>query len=68
LASKHLGRDIQTGVNGHDSKEDSVTTGDLVRVKVREKWKELNKNGWKLENGKLIPPGQGASKSTGRTG
>ncbi|KAJ6044250.1 uncharacterized protein N7446_002447 [Penicillium canescens] len=57
LASRHLGRDIQTGVHGHDSREDSVTTGDLVRVKAREKWKDLNKNGWKFENGKLVPPG-----------
>ncbi|KAJ6079531.1 hypothetical protein N7467_009284 [Penicillium canescens] len=57
LASRHLGRDIQTGVHGHDSREDSATTGDLVRVKVREKWKDLNKNGWKFENGKLVPPG-----------
>ena len=58
LASRHLGRDIQTGVHGHDSREDSVTTGDLVRVKAREKWKDLNKNGWKFENGKLVPPGK----------
>ncbi|KAJ5185276.1 Exonuclease [Penicillium cf. griseofulvum] len=56
LAQRHLGRDIQVGDNGHDSKEDSIATGDLVRVKVGDKWKELKKNGQKIEGGKLIRP------------
>ncbi|CAI7665552.1 unnamed protein product [Penicillium bialowiezense] len=30
LVQKHLGREIQVGQNGHDSKEDSMATGDLV--------------------------------------
>ncbi|KAJ5582488.1 Exonuclease [Penicillium sp. DV-2018c] len=56
LALKHLGRDIQTGSNGHDSREDSVATGDLVRVKVADKWKKLEKNGYSFRSDKLIGP------------
>ncbi|KAJ5507638.1 hypothetical protein N7527_009781 [Penicillium freii] len=56
LAQRHLGRDIQVGDNGHDSKEDSIATGDLVRVKVGEKWKGLKKQGQKIEDGKLVYP------------
>ncbi|KAJ5294546.1 hypothetical protein N7508_009367 [Penicillium antarcticum] len=68
LASKHLGRDIQTGLNGHDSKEDSIATGDLVRVKAHEKWKNMKSKGWKLENGKLVRSAQGASGPTDQDG
>ncbi|KAJ5773417.1 Exonuclease [Penicillium paradoxum] len=56
LAQRHLGRDIQIGHDGHDSKEDSIATGDLVRVKVGEKWKELKKNGYQIEGSKLVHP------------
>ncbi|CAI7643218.1 unnamed protein product [Penicillium crustosum] len=56
LVQRHLGRDIQVGDHGHDSKEDSIATGDLVRVKVGEKWKELKKKGQKIEDGRLICP------------
>ncbi|CAG7957623.1 unnamed protein product [Penicillium nalgiovense] len=64
LVQRHLGRDIQVGDNGHDSKEDSVATGDLVRVKVGEKWKELKKKGQKIEGGKLVCPDGQVSTST----
>ncbi|RMJ28285.1 hypothetical protein PHISP_00848 [Aspergillus sp. HF37] len=59
LARRHLDRDIQTGGNhGHDSMEDSVATGDLVRAKVLETWKRLKGRGWSIQDGKLIaPPG-----------
>ncbi|KAJ5748443.1 uncharacterized protein N7511_010139 [Penicillium nucicola] len=63
LTSKHLARDIQTGAGGHDSKEDSIATGDLVRLKAREKWRNMKKKGWKFEDGKLIPPAQGVAGS-----
>lgn len=56
LAQRHLGRNIQTGDHGHDSKEDSVTTGDLVRVKTGIKWKALQDEGWKIENNQLVHP------------
>ncbi|KKY27637.1 putative rna exonuclease [Phaeomoniella chlamydospora] len=61
LAHKHLDRNIQrTGVVGHDSKEDAIATGDLVRVKVKEKWTSMKKDGWTFnEGGALVgPPGQ----------
>lgn len=60
LAKKHLDRDIQTGGNrGHDSKEDAIATGDLVRVKAAETWKNLKARGWVMRDGELVaPPGQ----------
>jgi DNA polymerase III epsilon subunit-like protein len=60
LARRFLDRDIQSGGDkGHDSKEDSIATGDLVRVKVRELWQRLKAKGWKIEGDALIaPPGQ----------
>ena len=60
LARKFLERDIQTGGDkGHDSKEDAIATGDLVRVKVGEIWKFLKAKGWRFESNELIaPPGQ----------
>lgn len=64
LVQRHLGRDIQVGDNGHDSKEDSIATGDLVRVKVGEKWKELKKKGQKIEGGRLVCPDGQVSTST----
>ena len=46
LARRHLDRDIQTaGERGHDSKEDAVATGDLVRLKAAELWKDLRSKG-----------------------
>lgn len=63
LARKFLDRDIQTGGDrGHDSREDSIATGDLVRVKAGELWTRLKAKGWKFEGDALIPPpGQVAS-------
>lgn len=50
LTKLHLERDIQMGGDkGHDSKEDALATGDLVRVKVVEKAKALKRDGkWPL--------------------
>lgn len=58
LAKRFLDRDIQVGGgnHGHDSIEDAKATGDLVRVKVREKWKELKRLGWEMKNGELMQP------------
>ena len=62
LASRHLGKSIQTGgERGHDSLEDAQATGDLVRVKVGEKWKVMRATGWRMINGKLVAP-QGHAK------
>jgi hypothetical protein len=59
LSRKFLDRHIQTGGGdkGHDSMEDAKATGDLVRVKVREKWKVLKGQGWRIEAGQLVGPG-----------
>ncbi|KAF3385892.1 RNA exonuclease 3 [Talaromyces pinophilus] len=52
LTKLHLERDIQMGGDkGHDSKEDALATGDLVRVKVVEKAKALKRDGkWPLRS------------------
>jgi hypothetical protein len=76
LSQRILNRAIQTGgARGHDSREDAVATGDLVRVKVGEKWRQMRATGWKLVDGKIIPPlgrqqidegnGSGASAAVG---
>jgi DNA polymerase III epsilon subunit-like protein len=57
LAGKYLERSIQTGgALGHDSKEDAIATGELVRVKVGEKWKHMKLQGWTFQDAKLVPP------------
>ncbi|EME49186.1 hypothetical protein DOTSEDRAFT_68053 [Dothistroma septosporum NZE10] len=57
LTQRHLHRAIQTGgLRGHDSLEDAIATGDLVRVKVGEKWKLLTNSGWTIVNNQLLPP------------
>ncbi|KAJ5953153.1 RNA exonuclease 3 [Penicillium verhagenii] len=59
LAQKVLDRNIQMGGDrGHDSKEDAIATGDLVRVKAGVVWKRLEAKGWKFQNNNLVaPPG-----------
>lgn len=57
LARKFLEREIQTGGDqGHDSREDSIATGDLVRVKLGETWNRLKSKGWRFEKDILVPP------------
>jgi DNA polymerase III epsilon subunit-like protein len=57
LAGKYLERSIQTGgALGHDSKEDAIATGELVRFKVGEKWKHMKLQGWTFQDAKLVPP------------
>jgi hypothetical protein len=57
LTKKYLERDIQMGGDrGHDSLEDAVATGELVRVKVARQWREMQSKGWKIENGELVGP------------
>ncbi|PGH35136.1 hypothetical protein GX50_02058 [[Emmonsia] crescens] len=61
LTRKFLNRHIQAGGGelGHDSMEDAKATGDLVRVKIRETWKALNRVGYSFERGKLVAPPEG---------
>ncbi|MCJ1472542.1 RNA exonuclease 3 [Lambiella insularis] len=57
LVKKHLDRDIQMGgAQGHDSKEDAMAAGDLVRLKVMETWKGMQAEGWRVKNGDFYPP------------
>lgn len=57
LAAKYLNRTIQAGgEEGHDSKEDSIATADLVKVKIKEKWQSMRLSGWKWDNGQLLGP------------
>ena len=57
LARRFLERDIQMGGDrGHDSLEDAVATGDLVRVRVARQWREMQSKGWKFEKGELVGP------------
>ncbi|OAL48894.1 RNA exonuclease-like protein Rex3 [Pyrenochaeta sp. DS3sAY3a] len=57
LAKTHLSEDIQQGgAAGHDSFEDARTTGELIRFKIREKWKTLKVDGWQIRDGGVFPP------------
>ena len=67
LTTQHLGRKIQQGGDrGHDSLEDARATGDLVRVKVRDRWGVLKRGGWIVsEDGKLVAPEGWVEKAEG---
>jgi hypothetical protein len=56
LSLNHLEREIQSGDNGHDSREDALATGDLVRIRARECWKALKDKGWIFKDDVLVPP------------
>lgn len=68
LTQRHLGRSIQSGVGGHDSKEDARATGDLVRWKVGEKWKAMRVQGWKILDGALVEPEEKEDPAWGEGG
>lgn len=55
LSTMLLGRDIQSDFRGHDSQEDAVAAGDLVKVKIREVVKNWKVKGWKVEDGDVPP-------------
>lgn len=57
LAKEKLDVDIQqAGAAGHDSYEDARTTGELIRFKVAEKWKQLKHEGWEIRDDGVFPP------------
>ena len=57
LMKTHLDRDIQMGGSqGHDSKEDARAAGDLVRLKVVERWRTMKRDGWTVRDGEFHPP------------
>lgn len=54
LTLQYLGKKIQQGGDrGHDSAEDARSTGELVRVKVKERWAQLQRAGCEISGGKL---------------
>ena len=54
LTLQYLGKRIQQGgERGHDSAEDARATGELVRVKVRERWAQMEKAGFAVKGGKM---------------
>lgn len=62
LVKKHLDRDIQMGgpTQGHDSAEDAQAAGDLVRLRVAQRWASMKRDGWTLQNGDFVPaPAEG---------
>lgn len=60
LVHMYLGRHIQVVVDGkmtgHDSKEDANAAGDLVRWAIGREWEKMQGDGWKLKEGKFVPP------------
>lgn len=57
LASDYLGEQIQQGgAAGHDSYEDARTTGELVRCKIKERWRLLKIDGWQIREDGVYPP------------
>ncbi|RGP73409.1 rna exonuclease 3 [Fusarium longipes] len=62
LMDVQLNRKIQqeTGPKmlGHDSAEDARAAGDLVRLKIKNEWADLQRKGWKLVDGHFVAPGK----------
>ncbi|RMZ70712.1 hypothetical protein GMOD_00000843 [Pyrenophora seminiperda CCB06] len=57
LAQVHLDEDIQQGgAAGHDSYEDARTTGELVRLKIKDKWKVMREEGWQIRDDGVHAP------------
>ena len=69
LTKKFLWREIQTaGAEGHDSSEDAVATADLVILAVIRQWRQMqHKLGWKIEDGKIVPPAKGVTVAAAKT-
>ncbi|GAP85882.1 putative REX3-RNA member of the family of 3`-5` exonuclease [Rosellinia necatrix] len=66
LMQTKLGRMIQEepkegSPEGHDSAEDARAAGDLVRLKIRDEWKDMRMKGWTTgAAGELLAPGDTA--------
>ncbi|KAI0892289.1 hypothetical protein F4806DRAFT_480163 [Annulohypoxylon nitens] len=46
----------ESAPEGHDSAEDAKAAGELVRLKIRDEWKDLQLKGWTIQNGEITPP------------
>ncbi|CAG8975443.1 hypothetical protein HYALB_00012131 [Hymenoscyphus albidus] len=66
LMAQHLNRQIQVVVDGkalgHDSKEDANAAGMLVRYKIGEEWRRLQRAGWVWKDGRLVGEGDARGK------
>jgi hypothetical protein len=66
LMEVHLNKAIQVvggdGALGHDSAEDARAAGELVRLKVEEKWKGMKGKGWVVAGTTFTSPKPTASK------
>lgn len=49
--------EVDGKTTGHDSAEDARAAGELVRLKVQEKWAAMKGDGWSLVEGEFVPPG-----------
>lgn len=57
LMDTHLNRKIQQEtLLGHDSAEDARAAGDLVRLKLAQHWKDMQRAGWKIVDGEFLGP------------
>jgi hypothetical protein len=62
LMETKLGRKIQVdpvegSPEGHDSAEDARAAGDLVRLKIKDEWLNMQMKGWSLEkDGTMLAP------------
>ncbi|KAK4104505.1 hypothetical protein N658DRAFT_419009 [Parathielavia hyrcaniae] len=74
LMETQLNRAIQVEqvdgkVTGHDSAEDARAAGELVRLKVMEKWRDMRALGWGVgEGGEFVPPGSDGVAGGGKAG
>ncbi|KAI5860170.1 hypothetical protein GGS23DRAFT_582841 [Durotheca rogersii] len=44
------------GEKGHDSAEDARAAGELVRLMVRDRWKQMQMQGWSIKDGDIVAP------------
>lgn len=51
LAMDHLNRAVQTGgAAGHDSQEDALVTGDVVKFLLQKRWQKMVAQGWTVDD------------------
>lgn len=71
LMDTQLNRKIQQDVGdkalGHDSAEDARAAGELVRLRVAREWKDMQRAGWRVEDGEFVAPGKKNATEGGLT-